>query len=194
MDDRCDPNELARLVRAGDVAALDQMTRCFGDRLHAVGCRCCRDADRARDAVQDALVAATASVRERNEIDRLPAGAAREKHLADYRGEGSLEAWLAKMTCNACKRMERGRKNAPHAPLDGLTSTAASPEDAAARRELQDRLERALEALSAMDRAILLLADGEGWTAPEIATRLGLGSAAVRTRLMRARRRLRARL
>ncbi len=175
MDRSCDPHELARLVRAGDVAALDQMTRCFGDRLHAVGCRCCRDADRARDAVQDALVAAG-------------------EHLDAYRGDGSLEAWLAKMTCNACKRMERGRKNAPHAPLDGLTAGAPSPEDEAARRELQDRLELALAALSAMDRAILLLADGEGWTGPEIAARLGLGSAAVRTRLTRARRRLRARL
>lgn len=176
MDEpRCDPDELARLVRAGDVAALDQMTRCFGERLHAVGCRCCGDADRARDAVQDALVAAG-------------------EHLGAYRGDGSLEAWLAKMTCNACRRMGRGRKAAPHAPLDGLVATTPSPEAEAERLELQGRLERALDALSVMDRAILLLADGEGWTGPEIATRLGLGSAAVRTRLTRARRRLRARL
>jgi len=176
MDEpRCDPDELARLVRAGDVAALEQMTRCFGDRLHAVGCRCCGDADRARDAVQDALVAAG-------------------EHLGAYRGDGSLEAWLAKMTCNACRRMSRGRKAAPHEPLDGLVTQAPSPAEQAERLELQGRLERALDALSVMDRAILLLADGEGWTGPEIAARLGLGATAVRTRLTRARRRLRARL
>lgn len=176
MDEpRCDPDELARLVRAGDVAALEQMTRCFGDRLQAVGCRCCGDADRARDAVQDALVAAG-------------------EHLGAYRGDGSLEAWLSKMTCNACRRMGRGRKAAPHEPLDALTATTPSPEAEAERLELQGRLERALDALSVMDRAILLLADGEGWTGPEIAARLHLGAAAVRTRLTRARRRLRAKL
>ena len=62
------------------------------------------------------------------------------------------------------------------------------------------RLNKALErlgvllALPATDRAVLLLAEAEGWTGPEIAAELGASPNAVRTRLSRARRAVRERL
>jgi RNA polymerase sigma-70 factor (ECF subfamily) len=174
----CDPSALERLVRAGDLAALDRLTRCFGDRLLAVGRCACGDAELARDAVQDAMLAAG-------------------EHLGDYRGDGSLEGWLVRMVQRACGRMRRGRKHDParHAALD---DTIAAPDDGpdaeAARAMLLRRLGLALQGLDPRDRAVVLLADGEGWTGPEIAARLGMTADAVRTRLSRAHRRLRAAL
>lgn len=173
----CDPDALVELVRSGDVAALDRLTRCYGEQLMAVGRRYCADAERARDAVQDALLAAG-------------------EHLTDFRGTGTVEGWLVRMVINACRRGQRGRKNDPrrHAPLDaaaGAAAPGASPEDAVLRRQIAAALGDALTTLPPQDRALLLLADGEGWKGPEVAEALGLSHAAVRARLSRARRRLR---
>ena len=45
----CEPEKLASLVRAGDLAALDHLTRCQGARLLAVGRRHCRTEEEAEE-------------------------------------------------------------------------------------------------------------------------------------------------
>lgn len=173
----CDGKELVTLVQAGDIEALDRITRCFGDRLLAVGRQRCRNEEDAQDAVQDTL---------------LSAG----KNLESFRGDGSLEGWLVRMVANACYRMRRGRKNDPslHTTEAQLQSDAETPEQAAQRGEVGDMLERVLLELNSQDRAILILAEGEGWTGPEIALQLDMTPGAVRTRLTRIRQRLRGSL
>lgn len=165
-------------MRAGDLDVLDALSRCYGARLLQVGRRRCRDADQAQDAVQDALLAAG-------------------EHLSDFRGEGSVEGWLARMVRNACHRMRRGQKNDPqlHAALDpNAAFDGAGPESEAARGEMMEALGQALVALSPTDRSLILLTDGEGYSAPELAERLGMTAQAVRSRVSRARRRLRTQL
>jgi RNA polymerase sigma-70 factor (ECF subfamily) len=173
----CDPRELIRLARANDPQALDRATRCHGERLLAVGRRYCRTSDEAHDAVQDALLAAG-------------------EHLDQFRGEGSVEGWLVRMVTHACSRMRRGRKNAPalHDTEVVLASAAEGPEALVGRGEVAIALGRALTALAPRDRTILLLAETEDWTAPEIAERLAMSPGAVRTRLSRARARVRQEL
>ncbi len=171
----CDPEVLVALVRAGRREALDRMTRCYGARLIAVGRRQCSDADQARDAVQDALVAAA-------------------EHLTDFRGDGSLEGWLSTMVTRACRRMQRGRKNDPalHAELSPQTvGQAPLPDELAAQARLAGALDTALLTLPPDDRAMVLLADVDGWRATEIAEAMAMTDGQVRTRLSRARRRLR---
>jgi len=170
----CDPDRLTALVRSGDPAALDAITRCYGDRLLAAGRRHCRTADEARDAVQDALLVAA------TELD-------------SFRGDGSLEGWLVRIVASACRRMSRGRKNAPelHDAEVELRSSAKSPEAEAAGLELGEALSRALLDLGSEDRLIVLLSEVDGFDAPEVAGRVGLTPGAVRTRLTRIRRTLR---
>src|SRR5690349_17543769 len=81
-DSACDPDRLTALVRNGDPAALDHITRCYGERLLAAGRRHCRTSDEAEDAVQDALVTASTQ-------------------LDSFRGEGSLEGWLVRIVASA---------------------------------------------------------------------------------------------
>ncbi len=177
LEPLCDAQELARLAKSGDMAALDRLTRCFGERLLAVGKRACRDSERGRDAVQDALLAAG-------------------EHLTDFRGEGSLERWLSRMVVNACHHMRRGRKNdsALHVTDEEVAASTVGPDLAAERGEAALGLAKALLALPPGDRAILLLADVEDWSSQEIAGEIGSTPGAVRTRLSRVRARLRRHL
>lgn len=170
----CDPKVIVSLLREGDIAALDRITRCYGDRLVRFGRRRC--ADKGEDAVQDALLSAN-------------------EHLRDYRGEGSVEGWLLSMVANACSRMQRGRKNARglHVPIETFEAPSGDdPEAWALRNQYVEMLVEALEVLPPADRAMIMLSDGEGWKGPEIAQHLGMTPAAVRTRLSRARKKLRA--
>lgn len=170
----CSAERLMQLVRGGDPRALDQITRCYGDRLLAAGRKHCRTRDEADDAVQDALLAAAA-------------------HLDQFRGEGSLEGWLVRMVARACRRMGRGRKNDAtlHESDSELVATSPSPEALSEDRELAERIDGALLALSPADRAVLILFEIEDWTADEIGRELGYSPGAVRTRLSRLRGRMR---
>lgn len=71
---------------------------------------------------------------------------------------------------------------------------ASSPHDLASRSELQSNLSRALASLAAEKRVVLVLAEVEGLTCPEIALALGIPLGTVWTRLHHARRELRKRL
>ncbi len=176
MDQVCDPEAIVALMHAGDMAALDRITRCFGDRLVEFGRRRC--AEKGEDAAQDALLAAGL-------------------HMKDYRGTGSVEGWLLTMVANACARMQRDRKNSTslHVSLDTFEARSDdNPEALAARSQYVGMLAEALQVLSPADRAMIMLSDGEGWKGPEIAEHLQLSPAAVRTRLSRARRKLKAEL
>ena len=183
MSDRCQechPDLIVRLVRAGDLAALDRISRCYGAHLLAVGRRVCRDDERARDAVQDALLAAG-------------------QHLDQFRGEGSVEGWLVRMVANACRSWRRGRKDDPgwNAPLDDdepACGGADRPDEEAARSELAAALRAALLGLSPIDRAVLLLTQVDGWRPVDVARQLDLSPESVRARLSHTRRRLRAEL
>jgi len=187
---------LTTRMRAGDLEALSTLSHSYGAAMLATGRRHGGTLDVARDAVQDALLAAG-------------------EHLRDFRGTGSPRGWVLRMVANACRQMRRGRKNdprwnlpfrdEPEADAEGEVLPATQPgplevpqfddpETGSARQELGRRLERALGALSAQDRSIVLLALSDGHTAPEIAQAVGLPAATVRTRLSRARARLRSRL
>lgn len=171
----CSPERLAALVRARDVRALDELVTCHGNRLMAVAQRHCRNRADAEDAVQDALLAAG-------------------KHLADWRGEGSVEGWVIRMVANACAKMRRGRKNDPALHSTDIEPIAMEPtvERLAQRAELSEQLAAAMATLPAVDRAILILAEAEDWDSQTIAAEVGMTSGAVRTRLFRARKRLQA--
>jgi len=175
----CDPNEIVSLMQAGDIQALDQMTRCFGERLINVGRRYCRTAVDAQDAVQNALLAAG-------------------EHLLDFRGDGSVEGWLTRMVANACRRMQRGRKNDPSMHVDvseqTLETQQPASDDLAHRGEIAKALGKAMLTLSPEDRAILILAEAHQWKGPEIAKEFDLSPNVVRTRLTRMRARLRPHL
>jgi RNA polymerase sigma-70 factor (ECF subfamily) len=172
----CSPERLMQLVRAGTghQQALDQITRCYSERLLEAGRRHCRTGSEAEDAVQDALITAA-------------------EHLTELRDDSKLEGWLVKVVASACRRIGRGRKNdhGLHDEAAGeLQPSEHDPEAELARRELGLLLEQELLTLPPRDRSILLLAELEDFSTAEIARELGMSEGAVRTQLSRLRRRM----
>jgi RNA polymerase sigma-70 factor (ECF subfamily) len=162
------------LVREGSADALDQITRCYSERLLEAGRRHCRTGAEAEDAVQDALLVAA-------------------EHLNELRDDQRLEGWLVRVVASACRRIGRGRKNDSALHDSEVEPSAPGKDDPEAeleRRELSQLLERELLALAPRDRSILLLAELEDFSAAAIGSELGMTEGAVRTQLSRLRRRM----
>ena len=88
----------------------------------------------------------------------------------------------------------RKRRVIPLRPLDDATQVAhaETPETEAARAELAKQITVAVESLSDEQRAALVLAEFHGFSMSEIASAMGIAEATAKTRLFRARERMRA--
>lgn len=159
-------------MQRGDLRALDLLARAYGDRLLAVARRRCDLEGDAEDAVQQALLAAG-------------------RAMTGFRGDGSPLAWLSTLVARSCYRMNR-KATATVAEVE-VPCTCEDPAAVAERRELAAALGEALMTLSRTDRLAFLLSV-EGVTSAEIAERFALTHDAVRSRLKRARKVLRAAL
>lgn len=100
-------------------------------------------------------------------------------------------AWLFQVARHAL--VDRARMARPHVPLDegGLDLEAPTPETLAPVDALAGCVARVLGELSADDAAILRACDLEGQTQREFAERHGLSLTAAKSRLLRARQRMR---
>jgi RNA polymerase sigma-70 factor (ECF subfamily) len=153
-----------------------------GDRLLAVARRFFPDGDEARDALHDAMLAGY-------------------RARGSFAGDARLTTWLHRIVVNACLMRLRARRRRREtaagdtlAPLVDRHGGVASTEDAVAATEVRALVRRAVAALPAPHRVVVELHDlGEHDTA-DVAAALGISPAAVRSRLHRARRELRAAL
>jgi RNA polymerase sigma-70 factor (ECF subfamily) len=164
-------------LRAGDVAALEQVMRRHNGRLFRVARSILSDDSDAEEALQDAYVRAFAGI-------------------AGFKGEASLATWLTRIAINeALLRLRRRRHD--QAPIEeglALADPRPSPEQDAARRELRGLVERALDTLPAAFRAVFVLRALEQMSVEDTAAALGIRPETVKTRFFRARRHLREQL
>lgn len=170
---------LIHRYRAGETRALDQLLKAVSGSLR----RICdslarRTGDDGEDLYQDTLLHVI-------------------RYLDSYRGEAAFTTWV--YTVARSRSIRRRRRvlagtDVLGAPVD-LRDDDVAPlclESEMASRELGQRLASSLSALSEIDRQILVGRDGLGMTAAEVAAQVGLTVPAVKTRLHRARARVRA--
>jgi len=127
------------------------------------------------------------------------------RKLNTFRGEADFGTWLHRVTVNAAlahrrKRAKREERE-NHDPLERFLESghhaqpvhpwSALPEQHALDRETHQLIERAIADLPEIYRDVYVLADVEGLPNSEIAAMLGLGLAAVKSRLHRGRLRMR---
>jgi RNA polymerase sigma-70 factor (ECF subfamily) len=127
------------------------------------------------------------------------------RKLPSFRGESAFPTWLHKVTVNAAlgHRRQRAARDEHRArgPLDLVLEEqplagpvrrwSVGPEEAALDREAQQLIERAIAELPVEYRDVFVLSDVEGLPNAEIGELLGLSLPAVKSRLHRARQKLR---
>ncbi|WP_432564603.1 RNA polymerase sigma factor SigE [Kineococcus sp. SYSU DK003] len=120
------------------------------------------------------------------------------RSLSSYQ-PGTFEGWLHRITTNLfldqVRRKQRIRFDALAEDAgEKLASTDVGPERAYEHRNLDDDVQRALDALPPDFRAVVVLCDIEGLSYEEIAATLGVKLGTVRSRIHRGRAQLRAAL
>jgi RNA polymerase sigma-70 factor (ECF subfamily) len=176
-------NEEALIARAadGDVDAFNQLILAYQQMAFNVAYRILSDEDKAMDATQDAFLRGF-------------------RALHQFRG-GSFKAWLLRIVTNCSYDQLRVRQRRPTTPIDDLVeddehSTLVEdpgerPEEHVERMELGGAIQQAIGLLPEEQRTVLILSDVEGLSYEEIAevTLVSLGT--VKSRLSRARAKLR---
>jgi len=117
---------------------------------------------------------------------------------ATYRGGESARGWLFAIARNALRRHHRRRVGEPEdlVSLEELGERAGwgTTDDALGSIEARETLMWVLDQLGEEEREVIVLRDVEGFSGEETADILGLGVAAMKSRLHRARLRLMAAL
>jgi RNA polymerase sigma factor (sigma-70 family) len=177
MHETLDLTSLVVRAKNGDNTAFDMLAERF--RPFAVGFTLARlgggGNGLAQDAVQDAFLEAWVC---------LP----RLRHPAAF------PAFLRRILVKRCDRLMRGPGNTAFVPLDtleGSPAATAEPSLAAEANRQRAVLNAALATLSPADRSALLLHYACGESLAEVAGFLGLTIPTVKSRLYRARKRLR---
>lgn len=113
---------------------------------------------------------------------------------AEFRGEGSLEAWVYTIARNAARDEWRRRgRAAEHEPVaETVVDDRPDAEDVAAGREEMGQLAEAMKKIPSGMRTCLLLHVQSGLSYQEIADRLSLSLPTVKVQIWNARRRLRS--
>jgi RNA polymerase sigma-70 factor (ECF subfamily) len=177
---RAEERRLLAAARGGDGRALGRLLELLSGPVYRFGRGFCGDPDDAEDVTQITLAALARSLRR-------------------FRGESSLTTWAYTVARNACTRHRRRPAHAP-ARFESIAPGTATrpgalevadpgedPQAALERAELRESLERAIAALPAAQREVLVLRDVEGLPAKRVGESLGLSERAVKSRLHRAR-------
>jgi RNA polymerase sigma-70 factor (ECF subfamily) len=111
------------------------------------------------------------------------------RRLGDFDGRHSIRTWLFAIAYRvACEQRRRLRRMRGQEPLEiQLRDSAPTPHESAERSEQLRVVAGLLDGLDDEKRAVIVLADIEGMSAPEIAEATGVALNTVYTRLRRAR-------
>ena len=109
---------------------------------------------------------------------------------AEYWDAERTKAWLIRTALNRCADRHRFRLRRPILPLEKVPGYAAAVDSALADDLSAAELWAAVAHLPEKLRTVVHLHYGEGYSTEELAAMLGVPAATVRTRLYRARERL----
>ena len=182
-----DELELLRQALQGDLDSFNRLVLAHQERSFNLAYRILGDSDLASDATQQAFISVY-------------------RNLRSYRG-GSFRAWVLRIVTNACYDELRRRKRRPALSLEGLSDDrqsgeadasdrwavdqSAGPEEVVLEKERARAIEGCLDALPTDFRTVAVLSDLQGFAYEEIATVIGSPIGTVKSRLARARARLR---
>ena len=163
--------ELMRIVQAGDFSPASEIYDRYSSRIYNFAYRFLRNSEAAEDATQEVFVKML-------------------KHASQFHGDAKLSTWLFSITANWCRDYLRKADNKAKEAEEVLYSLPAPSEEAPdrnlERRQDEQRIQRALSALTPEQREAILLSRYQGLSYAEIAQISGCSEGAVKTRVFRA--------
>jgi RNA polymerase sigma-70 factor, ECF subfamily len=165
--------QLVERAIAGDHDAFSVLVRTAYPRLHGVARLILRDPERAQDAVQEALVRAW-------------------RHVRVLRDPDAWDAWLHRLTVNACYRWAGKVRRREEVELHVMPDLEpAHPSDIAMSVVERDRMGRALGRLPIDQRTVVVLHFYLDLPLTSVADVLGVPTGTAKSRLNRALQALR---
>jgi RNA polymerase sigma-70 factor, ECF subfamily len=176
--------ELVRRVRDGERDLFYELVRPYERRVYSAAFAILRNAADAEDAAQEAILKAF-------------------RHIRQFREEARFSTWLIQIAVNEA-RMRRRKDHADlmepiadrpdeagnYTPRD-FADWREIPSEALERKEIREKLAAALASLGEIYREVFVLRDMQHLSIEETAEALGISTASVKTRLLRARLMLR---
>jgi len=184
---REDEHLLVAAAKRGDLSAFNELVSRYERKIFRLTMNITRNREDAEDAMQDAFLKSYA-------------------HLKDFEGTSRFYTWLVRIAANeALMRLRKRRPN--QFSLDEPITTdneelmpreiedwGPNPEQRFAQTEMQEILSSVIDELEPSFRTVFVLRDVENFSTEETAKVVGISVPAVKSRLLRARMRLREKL
>jgi RNA polymerase sigma-70 factor (ECF subfamily) len=167
--------DLVARSQRGDTDAYDQLVGAYQHRIFALAYRITGNREDAWDAAQEAFLKAY-------------------RNLRAFHGRAAFSTWLHRIAVNAAIDVVRRRPPHPPVSIDLPLTTLDDPADEAMRKDVQQRVHRAIAGLPNEQRVVIALRDLQGLRYDEIAAVLRVPVGTVRSRISRAREALRVML
>lgn len=189
MSNQIETDELVRRAKDGDMAAFDELVRVFQGPMFNLAYRMVNNREDANDLTQEIFVKMYRSI-------------------GKFRGDSRFSTWLYTVAANTCRsRLRQLRRVSSHETVrldsnwDEDTTRSIEPVDSGAspveeleRDELKQCVELAVAELPEEFRAIVVMRDLQGLTYQEISGAMECSIGTVKSRLSRARTRVKAEL
>jgi RNA polymerase sigma-70 factor, ECF subfamily len=181
-----DEHLLVAAAKRGDAAAFEELVNRYERKIFRLTMNITRNREDAEDAMQDAFLKSYA-------------------HLKDFQEDSRFYTWLVRIAANeALMRLRKRRPNqfSLDEPIEGdedlmpreLEDWGPSPEQRFAQTEMREILSDVIDKLEPDFRVVFVLRDIEELSTEETAKALGISVPAVKSRLLRARLKLRQKL
>lgn len=183
MRDTDRERQLIGRMHAGDASAVAELSSIYGPRIHQLALRYMKNWEDAEEVTQDVLMKVF-------------------RKIGAFRGDAALSSWIYRITFNtAMSRLRTGRASrattlrldppltdqpggmAPQDPADW----SSLADDQVLRREMRDRLVRALTRLPEVYRTPVVLRDIHGLSTEEASRVLRVKPQTLKSRLHRGR-------
>lgn len=174
---------LIRRIRDGEHGLFYELVRPYEGRVYATALAILRNEHDAEDVAQEAVLKAF-------------------KNLRQFRGESRFSTWLIQITVNEARFRLRKQRTQMTEPINDLPDESnytprdfadwrEIPSETLERKEVRQLLADALASLGEKYREVFVLRDMQHLSIEETARTLGITTASVKTRLLRARLMLR---
>jgi RNA polymerase sigma-70 factor (ECF subfamily) len=184
LTQRGNEDTLIRRIRDGEHDVFYELIRPYARRVYATAFAILRNEADAEDAAQEAILKAF-------------------KNIRQFRAEAKFSTWLIQITLNEARMrrrrehvhmmepiMDRQDEEGNYVPRD-FADWREIPSETLERKQVRERLAQALDSLGEKYREVFVLRDMHHLSIEETAKTLGISTASVKTRLLRARLMLR---